>query len=61
MPDYRIDPLTGNDYESELHMYMRYHSLTKQEAERVLEAQTHAERDDLFYQMSAWYLPGDHK
>lgn len=43
----RIDNLTGNSYESEKQMYIRYHGFTEAEAEFVLEQQTHIERDDI--------------
>ena len=45
----RIDPLTGNRYDSELSMYMRYHGLTQSEAAEVLaEVSSHANRDRVF-------------
>lgn len=54
-----IDPLTGNDYESEKRMYMRYHGLSEQDAIEALKAQTHKERDEVFYNRSPWFIPGD--
>lgn len=57
----QIDPLTGNDYESEKRMYMRYHGLTEEQAVLALQALTHKERDEVFYSFSPWFLPGDVK
>lgn len=44
----KMDTLTGNTYEGELNMYMRYHGLTLEQATLVMSAQTFKERDKIF-------------
>lgn len=43
-----IDPLTGNNYQSEKTMYIRYHGLTEDQADLVMSATTYIERDEIF-------------
>lgn len=42
------DELSGNSYHSEKAMYMRYHGLTEDQADLVMSAQSHNERDQIF-------------
>lgn len=44
----RIDEVTGNDYMKEKEMYIRFHGLTEDEADLVMEARTYIERDTVF-------------
>lgn len=44
----KLDPLTGNSYDSEFRMYMRYHGFSQEEAAFILEAVTYKERDRRF-------------
>lgn len=41
----KIDPLTGNSYESEKRMYIRYHGLSDSQAETVMYQNTYQDRD----------------
>lgn len=43
-----IDQLTGNKFESEKNMYMKYHGLSEKEAIQVLNTKTYLERDEVF-------------
>lgn len=45
--DPETDSLTGNLWVSERLMYMRYHGLTKIQANEVMSLKTYAERDAL--------------
>lgn len=42
------DPLTGNKYQSEKMMYIRYHGLTEDQADLVMSATTYIDRDEIF-------------
>lgn len=44
----KIDELTGNKFESEKYMYMRYHGFSEEEANQILNTKTHLERDEVF-------------
>lgn len=44
----KTDKLTGNSWESERNMYVRYHGLTTEQAEALLECDTYADRDRMF-------------
>lgn len=55
----RIDPLTGNSYDKEVSMYMRYHGLSEGDARRVVDVvSSHLDREAAFSSIIQSLLAG---